>query len=161
MLAPGFLMCSNVAQSKILDRTGTCIRVSPKAESLIWRAEVFSILLPTAIYCRSLLVYNSSSYNNKFAMVQRLFFLNGDQDLSAFLLVNLGIIKYPSYNCIITKQIFSNRSDLLAYEEVFIEIVCIFLQSSASFILHINFTGHWTRTNNGWMSWWRQHWIGI
>uniref|UniRef100_A0A2P2JE72 Fanconi-associated nuclease n=1 Tax=Rhizophora mucronata TaxID=61149 RepID=A0A2P2JE72_RHIMU len=72
--------------SSILDRTGTCIKISSKAESLVWRAE-------------------------------RLFFLNGEQDLSAFLLVDLGILKYPSYCCIITEQIFSSRSGLLAYEE--------------------------------------------
>ncbi|KAK4838019.1 hypothetical protein QYF36_010411 [Acer negundo] len=59
---------------------------------------------------------------------ERLFFLNGDQDLSAFLLVDLGIVKYPIYNCIISKQIFSNRSDLLAYEEA-IELAQIMDQS--------------------------------
>ncbi|KAK9265825.1 hypothetical protein L1049_001792 [Liquidambar formosana] len=69
-----------------MDRTGSCIRISKAAESLIWRAE-------------------------------RLFFLNGEQDLSAFLLVDLGIVKYPTYNCIISDQIFSDQSDLLAYEE--------------------------------------------
>lgn len=51
-------------------------------------------------------------------MLQRLFFLNGEQDLSAFLLVDLGIMKYPTYKCIISEQIFQNRSDLLSYEEV-------------------------------------------
>lgn len=50
--------------------------------------------------------------------MQRLFFLNGEQDLSAFLLVDLGIIKYPAYHCIISEQIFSARSDIIAYEEV-------------------------------------------
>ncbi|KAL9360720.1 hypothetical protein Peur_048843 [Populus x canadensis] len=70
----------------ILDRTGICIKISSKAESLIWRTE-------------------------------RLFFLNGEQDLSAFLLVDLGIIKYPAYHCIISEQIFSAQSDLIAYEE--------------------------------------------
>ncbi|XP_062164516.1 fanconi-associated nuclease 1 homolog isoform X2 [Alnus glutinosa] len=72
--------------SGILDKTGACIRISSKAESLIWRAE-------------------------------KLFFLNSEQDLSAFLLVDLGIVKYPTYNCIISEQIFSGRDDLLAYEE--------------------------------------------
>lgn len=57
--------------------------------------------------------------------MQRLFFLNGEQDLSAFLLVDLGIVKYPTYNCIITEQIFSCLCDLLAYEEVFI---CVYLE---------------------------------
>ncbi|KAL3835046.1 hypothetical protein ACJIZ3_009782 [Penstemon smallii] len=73
-------------QCFLLSRTGACVRISPLAESLIWRAE-------------------------------RLFFLNGEQDLSAFLLVDLGIIKYPAYKCIISEHIFSNRSDLLSYEE--------------------------------------------
>ncbi|CAK7348904.1 unnamed protein product [Dovyalis caffra] len=72
--------------SAIFDRTGICIKISSKAESLIWRTE-------------------------------RLFFLNGEQDLSAFLLVDLGIVKYPAYQCIISEQIFSARSDLIAYEE--------------------------------------------
>ncbi|KAJ4723045.1 Fanconi-associated nuclease [Melia azedarach] len=70
----------------ILDRTGVCIRLSSRAESLIWRAE-------------------------------RLFFLNGEQNLSAFLLVDLGMVKFPKYNCITSEQIFSGLSDLLAYEE--------------------------------------------
>ncbi|KAK6927624.1 HIRAN domain [Dillenia turbinata] len=48
---------------------------------------------------------------------QRLFFLNGEQDLSAFLLVDLGIVKYPAYNCIISDRIFSSRCELLAYEK--------------------------------------------
>ncbi|XP_027350750.1 fanconi-associated nuclease 1 homolog [Abrus precatorius] len=70
----------------ILDRTGSCIRISSKAESLVWRTE-------------------------------RLFFLNGEQDLSSFLLVDMGKIKYPTYTRIISEPIFSNRSDLLSYEE--------------------------------------------
>lgn len=72
--------------SMILHRTGSCVRISSNAESLIWRAE-------------------------------RLFFLNGEQDLSAFLLVDLGIVKYPTYKCIVSQQIFSGRDDLLGYEE--------------------------------------------
>ncbi|XP_058201552.1 fanconi-associated nuclease 1 homolog isoform X2 [Rhododendron vialii] len=59
---------------------------------------------------------------------ERLFFLNGEQDLSAFLLVDLGIIKYPNYNCIISKQIFSSRDDFLAYEEA-IEVAQVMDQS--------------------------------
>ncbi|KAK3021907.1 hypothetical protein RJ639_047624 [Escallonia herrerae] len=81
----------------VLENTGACIRISSRAESLIWRAE-------------------------------RLFFLNGGQDLSAFLLVDLGIVKYPTYNCIISDQIFSCRSDLLAYEEA-IEVAQIMDES--------------------------------
>ncbi|XP_030507003.2 fanconi-associated nuclease 1 homolog isoform X1 [Cannabis sativa] len=78
-------LCSTLP-SMILERTGTCVKISSKAELLLWRAE-------------------------------RLFFLNGEQDLSSFLLADLGIIKYPTYNCVITEQIFSNRNALLAYEE--------------------------------------------
>lgn len=63
-------------------------------------------------------VYYFSIFNIFHDFMQRLFFLNGEQDLSAFLLVDLGIIKYPNYNCIISKQIFSSRNDFLAYEEV-------------------------------------------
>ncbi|KAI8011134.1 hypothetical protein LOK49_LG06G02225 [Camellia lanceoleosa] len=59
----------------------------------------------------------SSSAESLIWRAERLFFLNGEQDLSAFLLVDLGIVKYPNYNCIISNQIFSSRNDLLAYEE--------------------------------------------
>ncbi|XP_043722626.1 fanconi-associated nuclease 1 homolog isoform X2 [Telopea speciosissima] len=83
--------------SLILDRTGTCIRITSTAELLLWR-------------------------------VERLFFLNGQQDLSAFLLVNLGLVKYPSYKCITMNQIFPGRSDLLEYEEA-VEVAQIMDQS--------------------------------
>ncbi|KAL1208950.1 Fanconi-associated nuclease 1-like protein [Cardamine amara subsp. amara] len=49
--------------------------------------------------------------------VERLFFLNGEQDLSSFVLLDLGIIKYPTYKCIDSEKSFSNRTKLLAYEE--------------------------------------------
>ncbi|PNT76430.1 fanconi-associated nuclease 1 homolog isoform X6 [Brachypodium distachyon] len=49
--------------------------------------------------------------------VQRLFFLNGDQDLSSFLLVDLGLVKFPDYTCNICHRIFKERNDLLEYEE--------------------------------------------
>ncbi|XP_072071714.1 fanconi-associated nuclease 1 homolog isoform X2 [Arachis hypogaea] len=71
----------------IMNRTGSCVRISSKAESLIWRTE-------------------------------RLFFLNGEQDLSSFLLVDMGKVKYPTYNCILSESVFSNRRDLLSYEEI-------------------------------------------
>ncbi|XP_022874836.1 fanconi-associated nuclease 1 homolog isoform X1 [Olea europaea var. sylvestris] len=83
--------------SFVLSKTGSCVRISTLAESLIWRAE-------------------------------RLFFLNGEQDLSSFLLVDLGIVKYPSYNCILSEQTFPTRSDLLSYEEA-IEIAQIMDES--------------------------------
>ncbi|XP_062228200.1 fanconi-associated nuclease 1 homolog isoform X3 [Phragmites australis] len=49
--------------------------------------------------------------------VQRLFFLNGDQDLSSFLLVEFGVVKFPDYACSVSHRIFQERSDLLEYEE--------------------------------------------
>uniref|UniRef100_A0ACD5ZS42 Uncharacterized protein n=1 Tax=Avena sativa TaxID=4498 RepID=A0ACD5ZS42_AVESA len=49
--------------------------------------------------------------------VQRLFFLNGDQDISSFLLVDLGLVKFPDYTCSISHRIFQERNDLLEYEE--------------------------------------------
>ncbi|XP_024310496.1 fanconi-associated nuclease 1 homolog isoform X2 [Brachypodium distachyon] len=49
--------------------------------------------------------------------VQRLFFLNGDQDLSSFLLVDLGMVKFPDYTCNICHHIFKERNDLLEYKE--------------------------------------------
>ncbi|XP_042059785.1 fanconi-associated nuclease 1 homolog [Salvia splendens] len=81
----------------VLAKSGSCVKVSPLAELLVWRAE-------------------------------RLFFLNGEQDLSAFLLVDLGIVKYPAYRCIISEPIFPNRSGVLSYEEA-IEISQIMVES--------------------------------
>ncbi|CAL5051309.1 unnamed protein product [Urochloa decumbens] len=49
--------------------------------------------------------------------IQRLFFLNGDQDLSSFLLVEFGVVKFPDYACSISHRIFQERIDLLEYEE--------------------------------------------
>ncbi|KAI7727989.1 hypothetical protein M8C21_006056 [Ambrosia artemisiifolia] len=77
---------SSLLYKMVLERTGSCIRISSAADSLVWR-------------------------------VERLFFCNGEQDLSAFLLVDLGIVKYPTYNCVVTDQLFSSRNDLLSYEE--------------------------------------------
>jgi Fanconi-associated nuclease 1 len=59
----------------------------------------------------------SSTAESLIWRVERLFFLNGEQDLSSFVLLDLGIIKYPTYKCIDSEQIFSNRTKLLAYEE--------------------------------------------
>ncbi|TXG69322.1 hypothetical protein EZV62_004257 [Acer yangbiense] len=86
-------------------------------------------LLPSMVLDKTGICIRISSKAESFLWrAERLFFLNGDQDLSAFLLVDLGIVKYPIYNCIISKQIFSNRSDLLAYEEA-IELAQIMDQS--------------------------------
>lgn len=67
-----------------------------------------------------------------YCILQRLFFLNGEQDLSSFLLADLGLVKYPSYTCNILHHIFPTRSDLLTYEEVSIcllteNVTCGFL----------------------------------
>ncbi|MCL7050723.1 hypothetical protein MKW94_002963 [Papaver nudicaule] len=59
----------------------------------------------------------SSTAESLLWRVQRLFFLNGEQDLNAFLMVDLGLVKYPAYTCIVHNQIFPSRADLLAYEE--------------------------------------------
>ncbi|XP_020687578.1 fanconi-associated nuclease 1 homolog isoform X3 [Dendrobium catenatum] len=60
--------------------------------------------------------------------VQRLFFLNSEQDLSAFLLVDMGLIKFPEFTCTITQPIFKCRADLLEYEEA-IEVAQIMDES--------------------------------
>ncbi|THU49720.1 hypothetical protein C4D60_Mb06t12520 [Musa balbisiana] len=70
----------------------------------------------------------SSSSDILFWRIQRLFFLNGEQDLSAFLLIDLGMIKFPDYVCNISHQIFQDRSDLLEYEEA-IEVAQIMDES--------------------------------
>lgn len=110
--------CSPALPKMILERTGACIIISSKAESLFWRAEVLSSI-GHPIHMRAkqnfLCILNCCLH---LWSMQRLFFLNGDQDLSSFLLADLGIVKYPTYNCIVTEQLFSDRNDLLAYEEV-------------------------------------------
>lgn len=70
----------------------------------------------------------SASAESVFWRAERLFFLNGEQDLSEFLLVDLGIVKYPAYNRIFTDQFFPDRSDLLSYEEA-IEVAQIMDES--------------------------------
>ncbi|XP_024517552.1 fanconi-associated nuclease 1 homolog, partial [Selaginella moellendorffii] len=49
--------------------------------------------------------------------LQRLFFLNGEQEFHVFLLVDIGRIKYPSYRCTRTMPVFASREDFLAYEQ--------------------------------------------
>ncbi|EFJ10996.1 hypothetical protein SELMODRAFT_426717 [Selaginella moellendorffii] len=48
--------------------------------------------------------------------LQRLFFLNGEQEFHVFL-VDIGRIKYPSYRCARTMPVFASREDFLAYEQ--------------------------------------------
>ncbi|CAM6105052.1 unnamed protein product [Calypogeia fissa] len=49
--------------------------------------------------------------------LKRLFFLNGDTDLSTFLVVDLGLVKYPTYRCWRERNIFDTHEALLAYEQ--------------------------------------------
>eukprot|EP00268_Persea_americana_P059824 TRINITY_DN7387_c0_g1_i9.p1 TRINITY_DN7387_c0_g1~~TRINITY_DN7387_c0_g1_i9.p1 ORF type:complete len:975 (-),score=160.16 TRINITY_DN7387_c0_g1_i9:347-3271(-) len=70
----------------------------------------------------------SSTAEFLFWRAQRLLFLNGEQDLSSFLLADLGLVKYPSYTRNISHHIFPTRSDLLAYEEA-IEVAQVMDQS--------------------------------
>ncbi|XP_042439856.1 fanconi-associated nuclease 1 homolog isoform X2 [Zingiber officinale] len=74
-------------------------------------------LLPKMILEQTGTCIRISSLADVFWRIQRLFFLNGDQDLSEFLLVDLGIIKFPDYVCNVSHQIFEDRSDLTDYEE--------------------------------------------
>nr|XP_019708406.1 fanconi-associated nuclease 1 homolog isoform X2 [Elaeis guineensis] len=75
-------------------------------------------LLPKVVFERvGTCVRISSAADILLWRVQRLFFLNGEQDLSSFLLVDLGLIKFPDYTCNVSHQIFAGRDDLLEYEE--------------------------------------------
>lgn len=49
--------------------------------------------------------------------VQRLFFLNEAQNLSSFLVADLGVAKYPSYKVSRSRSVFTTRQDLLEYEQ--------------------------------------------
>ena len=49
--------------------------------------------------------------------VQRLFFLNEAQNLSSFLIADLGVAKYPSYAVTRSRSVFARRQDLLDYEQ--------------------------------------------
>ncbi|KAL3146511.1 hypothetical protein ABBQ32_000762 [Trebouxia sp. C0010 RCD-2024] len=48
--------------------------------------------------------------------LQRLFFLNEAQNLSSFLIADLGVAKYPSYTVTRSRSVFTCRQDLLDYE---------------------------------------------
>ncbi|KAK9672612.1 hypothetical protein RND81_12G112200 [Saponaria officinalis] len=86
-------------------------------------------LLPSLILDRTGLCIRISSFAELLLWrVQRLFFLDGEQDLTAFLLVDLGIVKYPDYKSTISNPVFPDRSELLAYEEA-IEVAQIMDQS--------------------------------
>ncbi|KAG7599800.1 HIRAN domain [Arabidopsis suecica] len=77
------------------------------------RVNLATIILERTGLCAKI----SSTSESLIWRVERLFFLNGEQDLSSFVLLDLGIIKYPTYKRIDSEQIFSNRTKLLAYEE--------------------------------------------
>lgn len=80
--------------------------------------------------------------------LQRLFFLNGDQELSSFLLVDMGMVKYPEYRCNRKMPIFATREGLLEYEKALevaqamdmalevndMPIVLTFLEKSRTFL---------------------------
>ncbi|KAK9068699.1 hypothetical protein SSX86_012814 [Deinandra increscens subsp. villosa] len=82
-----------------------------------YRDESSSLIYKMAVEKTGPCIRISSAVDSLMWRVERLFFCNGEQDLSAFLLVDLGIVKYPTYNCVVTDQIFSSRNDLLSYEE--------------------------------------------
>ncbi|CAM8921116.1 unnamed protein product [Rhodiola kirilowii] len=74
--------------------------------------------LPTAIIKKlGAFVTVSTAAESLFWRAERLFFLNGEQDLSAFLLADLGIVKYPAYKCMTMDKIFRSRSDMIYFEE--------------------------------------------
>ncbi|CAN6898186.1 unnamed protein product [Brassica oleracea var. botrytis] len=77
------------------------------------RMDIGTMILERTGLCAKI----SSTAESLIWRVERLFFLNGEQDLSSFVLLDLGIIKYPTYKCIDSDQIFSDRAKLLAYEE--------------------------------------------
>ncbi|KAL2651124.1 hypothetical protein R1flu_019252 [Riccia fluitans] len=49
--------------------------------------------------------------------VQRLFFLDTEGDLSSFLVVDRGRVKYPRYKCSKSRHVFPTREILVAYEQ--------------------------------------------
>ncbi|CAD7696975.1 unnamed protein product [Ostreobium quekettii] len=51
------------------------------------------------------------------ARLQRLFFLNESQDLSSFLAVEYGAIKWPHYNVNVAHSAFTTQEHLMQYEE--------------------------------------------
>ncbi|CAI9089801.1 OLC1v1024441C1 [Oldenlandia corymbosa var. corymbosa] len=88
------------------------------------RSNLLRLILHKTVFC----IRISALAESLIWRAERLFFLNGEQDLSSFLLVDLGIMKYPNYNCIQSDHIFINRSDLLSYEEA-IEVAQIMDES--------------------------------
>lgn len=145
----------------VLGQVGTCIRISSSSDILFWRIQVTYLtfshnkilklwILPETVSLMSV-IYKIYSFLIFF--VQRLFFLNGEQDLSAFLLMDLGMIKFPDYVCNISHRIFQDRTDLLEYEEVPYLTFDIHTHNWLVYLLCPNIpTGHWSGTDNGWIS---------
>lgn len=48
--------------------------------------------------------------------LQHLFFLNATQDVSRFLVTDLGVVRYPEYRVVRTRPVFASRAALDAYE---------------------------------------------
>ncbi|KAL3700576.1 hypothetical protein R1sor_018598 [Riccia sorocarpa] len=82
----GLIVRKRTSLDMVTEITGPCIRISQKAEFLLWR-------------------------------VQRLFFLDMEGDLSSFLVVDRGIVKYPRYRCSKSRHVFPAREALVAYEQ--------------------------------------------
>ncbi|BBM97433.1 fanconi-associated nuclease 1 [Marchantia polymorpha subsp. ruderalis] len=49
--------------------------------------------------------------------LQRLFFLDKGRDLSSFLVVDMGLVKYPQYKCLKSRHVFPSHEALVAYEQ--------------------------------------------
>ncbi|KAG6543623.1 hypothetical protein Mapa_014986 [Marchantia paleacea] len=49
--------------------------------------------------------------------LQRLFFLDKERDLSSFLVVDMGLVKYPQYKCVKSRHVFPTHEALVAYEQ--------------------------------------------
>ncbi|EFJ04806.1 hypothetical protein SELMODRAFT_138197, partial [Selaginella moellendorffii] len=73
--------------------------------------------------------------------LQRLFFLNGEQEFHVFLLVDIGRINYPSYRCARTMPVFASREDFLAYEQALqlAQVVDMSLEAGNSEALNSSF----------------------
>lgn len=135
----------------VLGQVGTCIRISSSSDILFWRIQVTYLKFSQYKILKLWILRETFSlmsviykiYSFLIFFVQRLFFLNGEQDLSAFLLIDLGMIKFPDYVCNISHQIFQDRSDLLEYEEVPYLTFDIHTRNRLVYLLCPNFpTGH-------------------
>lgn len=74
--------------------------------------EVFRVMTHLAGDCVRL----SAAASRAIFRAQRLFFLNEGQSLSNFLVIDLGILRYPEYTVQRTRPVFPSREALLEYE---------------------------------------------